>query len=338
MIRGYFYQPNSSRVQEAIARLNDSHIAVYADDECVCESSVETLQVSAHLPGQASELTFTDGARFVPLDVAHRWSFQSGKSSLLAKLESNLVLIVCALVATPVLLYALLFKLVPGIAVTAVQTVPDAVVEQMGQQSMALIERTVLLPSDLSEKEQAAVEQLWLDTVSQLDLSAQKYRVDVYRSEHFGANAFALPHGQVVVTDELARLLADNPDALRAILLHEIGHVERMHSVRLASQAAVASIAIAMLVGDMDIVAEVVLGSGSALLDLQFSQNMEWEADNYALAQLHRLGYSGEHFAQALESLAELGEEHEQSWLKYLSTHPSLQERIEHARSYTPSP
>ncbi|TMP35548.1 M48 family metallopeptidase [Pseudoalteromonas rubra] len=338
MIRGYFYQPNSSRVQEAIARLNDSHIAVYTDDECVCESSVETLQVSAHIPGQASELTFTDGARFVPLDVAHRWPFQSNKRSLLAKLESNLALIVCALVATPALLYALLFKVVPGIAVTAVQTMPDAVVEQMGQQSMVLIERTVLSPSALSEKEQAAIERLWLDTVAQLDLSAQKYRIDVYHSEHFGANAFALPHGQVVVTDELATLLADNPDALRAILLHEIGHVERMHSVRLASQAAVASIAIAMLVGDLDIVAEVVLGSGSALLDLQFSKKMEWEADNYALAQLHRLGYSGEHFAQALESLAKLGETHEQNWLKYLSTHPSLQERIEYARSYTASP
>ncbi|AZZ99071.1 M48 family metallopeptidase [Pseudoalteromonas sp. R3] len=338
MIRGYFYQPNSSRVQEAVARLSDSHIVIYVNDESVCESSVETLTVSAHLPGQASELTFTDGARFVPLDVSYRWAFQSGKSSLLATLESNLALIVCALVATPVLLYALLFKLVPGIAVTAVQTMPDAVVEQMGQQSMVLIERTVLSPTELSEEEQAVIEQLWQDTVAQLDLSAQKYRVDVYHSEHFGANAFALPHGQVVVTDELARLLADNPDALRAILLHEIGHVERMHSVRLASQAAVASIAIAMLVGDMDIVAEVVLGSGSALLDLQFSQDMEWEADNYALAQLHRLDYSGEHFAQALESLAGLGETDEQNWLKYLSTHPSLQERIEHARNYTPSP
>ncbi|MCF2910124.1 M48 family metallopeptidase [Pseudoalteromonas sp. DL2-H2.2] len=338
MIPGYFYQPNSSRVQEAVARLSGNQVAIYAGDECLRETMQDTLSVSAHLPGQASELTFTDGARFVPLDVTHRWSFQSGKSSLLASLESNLVLIVCALVATPVLLYALLFKLVPEIAVTAVEAMPDAVVEQMGQQSMVLIERTALSPSELSAEQQQAVRDLWQDTLAQLDLSADKYRIDVYRSDHFGANAFALPHGQVVVTDELALILAEHPDALRAILLHEIGHVERMHSVRLASQAAVASIAIAMLIGDMDIVAEVVLGSGSALMDLQFSQNMEWEADNYALAQLARLGYSGEDFAQALESLVSLDEDEEHSWLKYLSTHPSLQERIEHARTYTPSP
>lgn len=335
MIKGYFYLPNSSRVQEAYVRLGDEHIAVYAEDDCVFESTLTAVNVASHLPGQASELTFADGARFVPHDVAYRWSFQQRKSGLLARLESNLALILCAVVATPVLLYALLFKLVPGIAVTAVQTMPDAVVEQMGQQSMVLIERTVLSPSELSAQEQQAVFTLWHDTVSQLGLSAEKYRIDVYRSDHFGANAFALPHGQVVVTDELARRLADHPDALRAILLHEIGHVERMHSVRLASQAAVASIAIAMLVGDMDIVAEVVLGSGSALLDLQFSQNMEWEADNYALMQLERLGYSGEDFAQALESLASLDEKQSQSWLKYLSTHPSLEERIEHARNHT---
>ncbi|MCG7536467.1 M48 family metallopeptidase [Pseudoalteromonas sp. OOF1S-7] len=338
MIRGYFYQPNSSRVQESTARLSDSRVAIYAGDECVYETTPEALSVSAHLPGQASELIFADGARFVPLDTRYRWPFQRRNSALLARLESNLALIVCALVATPVLLYVLLFKLVPTIAVTAVQAMPEAVVEQMGQQSMVLIEQTVLSPSELSGDQQQAVRDLWHETLSQLGLSTDKYRIDLYRSDHFGANAFALPHGQVVVTDELALRLTEHPGALRAILLHEIGHVERMHSVRLASQAAVASIAIAMLVGDMDIVAEVVLGSGSALMDLQFSQNMEWEADNYALQQLERLGYSGEDFAQALESLALLDEEQAQSWLKYLSTHPSVQQRIEHAKNYASSP
>jgi Zn-dependent protease with chaperone function len=55
------------------------------------------------------------------------------------------------------------------------------------------------------------------------------------------ANAFALPNGRVVVTDELVELLKNDSDALRAVLLHEIGHVQHHHSIRLAAQAAVSN-------------------------------------------------------------------------------------------------
>ncbi len=159
-------------------------------------------------------------------------------------------------------------------------------------------------------------------------------------SDYFSANAFALPNGQVVVTDELVELLKNEPDALRAILLHEIGHVQHHHSIRLAAQAAASTVVFAVIFGDLEGILEVVLGSGSSFLQQAFSRDMEQEADEYAIKNLLKLGYSNHDFADAIEALEKNLKAREgtydETWLKYLSTHPSSQERIEYARQYKP--
>ena len=143
----------------------------------------------------------------------------------------------------------------------------------------------------------------------------------------------------MIVTDELVILLKDKPDALRAILLHEIGHVEYHHGIRLAAQATASTIVLAVIFGDLEGITEVVLGSSSSFLQQAFSRDMEREADKYAIEKLIALGYSNDDFADAIQALQNKLDEQAQldeSWLKYLSTHPSSQERIDFARQYTP--
>lgn len=48
-----------------------------------------------------------------------------------------------------------------------------------------------------------------------------------------GANAFALPDGTLVVTDELVELAGDNDDEVLAVLAHELGHIHERHGLRL---------------------------------------------------------------------------------------------------------
>jgi len=83
-----------------------------------------------------------------------------------------------------------------------------------------------------------------------------------------------------------------------------------------------------------------VLGSGSSFLQQAFSRDMEQEADEYAIKNLLKLGYSNHDFADAIEALENNLKAQEatldDTWLKYLSTHPSSQERIEYARQYKP--
>ena len=46
----------------------------------------------------------------------------------------------------------------------------------------------------------------------------------------FGANAFALPSGKIIVTDQLASLL--NDEQIVGVLAHELGHVVYRHGMR----------------------------------------------------------------------------------------------------------
>jgi Zn-dependent protease with chaperone function len=46
-----------------------------------------------------------------------------------------------------------------------------------------------------------------------------------------GANAFALPGGTVIATDQFIQL-SENDDEIIAVLAHEIGHVRHQHSLR----------------------------------------------------------------------------------------------------------
>src|SRR5207237_8201829 len=61
------------------------------------------------------------------------------------------------------------------------------------------------------------------------------YRLELRACPGSGPNAFALPGGVVVLTDELVRL-AQSADQLSAVMAHEIGHLRARHALRAALQ------------------------------------------------------------------------------------------------------
>jgi Zn-dependent protease with chaperone function len=107
----------------------------------------------------------------------------------------------------------------------------------------------------------------------------------------------------------------------------------------MAAQAAAGAIAFAMIFGDLEGFAEVVLGTGSTILQQRFSQDMEKEADEFALQHMKQHGIDPKEFAKALEIIVEqagieLENDEEGAWSKYLSTHPSIKSRIDYANAF----
>ncbi|MEJ2445529.1 MAG: DUF898 family protein [Exilibacterium sp.] len=164
-----------------------------------------------------------------------------------------------------------------------------------------------------------------------------------------------------IVTDDLVKLLEQNPDAILSVLLHEIGHVEHQHSLKLVAQ----SMATSVFFGDIEGAGEIIIGAGSSLLQNAFSRDMEAEADEFAFSRLIELGISPAVFADALQALIHAtnragssavgaqskepeqaetpsqsegkstgtsAEDNEPTLLEYLSTHPLSRDRIETAR------
>ena len=339
-ILGCYYFPNSSQYQQCSAVVTDQQVQLIDEQQQVLLSApIARCQLDSPLPGIASELSFTEGGRFVPQDIHFRWPFAVKKQGLTERLEKNKALILLAVILTPLLLWFILYRAIPTVAVYSVSLASANTVENMGEQAFTVIKKVALEPSTLSADKQATLQSQWHSMLTKLNLDTTKFRLSFYQSDYLSANAFALPHGRVVVTDELVELLNDKPDALRAILLHEIGHVEYHHGIRLTAQAAASSIVLAVIFGDLEGITEVVLGSGSSFLQQAFSRDMEREADQYAIEKLIALGYSNHDFADAIEALQTSLDDKaklDSNWLKYLSTHPSSQERIDNAKQYNP--
>ena len=146
----------------------------------------------------------------------------------------------------------------------------------------------------------------------------------VFRSgQAVGANAFALPTGTIVVTDELIRVIED-PHELESILAHEIGHVIGRHSLRQLIQGSTIALVMMAVTGDISAVAAMSGALPVMLTETYYSREFEREADQYAYDYLSARGISGKHFVRILDRIAGSG-----ATVGFLSTHPSVDERVQ---------
>ncbi|NRA60006.1 MAG: M48 family metallopeptidase [Psychrobium sp.] len=336
LIQGIYYYPASSKAESAELQVTGKNISLHYQQQCILNVHISDVKIGDLIPGVACEVNFGDGGKFVADDASVRIA---ASSSTLERLEKNKPLILAAIFLVPLLMWFNLTVVMPKIADSTVPFLPDSVSENMGEQVFSIIKKTMLEPSELPLEQQDKVKQQWSDAVSQLGLSTEKFKLHVFASDFFGANAFALPDGTVVITDDLLTRLDDKPDAIVAILLHEIGHVEHQHSLRMVAQSVSTAVVLAVIFGDIEGIGEVLLGTGSTLLQNAFSRDMEREADDYALNHLVVLGLKPAAFAEAMESFLDIKEkQNEESsggkFLKYLSTHPDTKERIKHAKEF----
>ena len=145
-------------------------------------------------------------------------------------------------------------------------------------------------------------------------------------------NAFALPGGPILVTDDLIRE-ARSPDELSAVIAHEVSHIEKRHVM----QAVWRSLGIGLLLdavvgGGSGAGQQAVILAGQAT-DLRYGRDAESEADRRGQDLLHALGLSSKGMAPFFARLdgREAGEVGDAA--EFLSTHPDSRRRAAAARS-----
>lgn len=134
-------------------------------------------------------------------------------------------------------------------------------------------------------------------------------------------NAFALPGGHVIVYTGLLRETR-NANELAAILAHEASHVEKRHALRNIIHALGWRAVLAVVLGDFS--GGIWGGMAERLGDVNYSRDLEREADREALLMLRRAGVSAAGMLPFFERMAE----HETADAGIWATHPSSQERI----------
>lgn len=162
-----------------------------------------------------------------------------------------------------------------------------------------------------------------------LQMDGHRFDVKVYLTKD--VNAFAMADGTIRIYSGLMRMM--NDQELLFVIGHEMGHVIHKH-IRKKLILAYAASALrkgvaAQQEGNAGEIARSALGGFvQKLLNAQFSQQEEREADDYGLTflQQHRQ-LDGEASVTALQKLAGLGKNHH-----FLSSHPAPAKRAARLR------
>ena len=183
----------------------------------------------------------------------------------------------------------------PWLATQLARWVPLGWETALANHGLAQMDDGMLKPSALPRARQEALRARFQGLTQTLAMAPALQRYPGYAPQWslafrrgMGANAFALPGGTVVLTDEIVQVaerqgLGD--EALAGVLAHEIGHVAYRHTTRMLVQQGVLQMGLELALGDVS----GLLSSGSALLTaMSYSRAHEREADCFALGLMHR--------------------------------------------------
>jgi Zn-dependent protease with chaperone function len=247
---------------------------------------------------------------------------------LVHRLENRLTYIGITLALAIAVLFGVIQYGIPVAARHIAERIPVGMERHMGEQTLAALDEALCTPTTLPVARRDAL----LETFHAFGLRTRAPTVNILfrQCAALGPNAFTLPAGTIIFTDDLVNL-SDDDRQLLGVLAHEIGHVHYRHTLRhLLSNSATALLLI-MLTGDIGSASSLAATLPTLLVQSKFSRAAEIESDDYAIGMLHRANIDPAYLADLLERMtAQGGGDHAPG---FLSTHPQTEARIAKLRN-----
>ena len=170
----------------------------------------------------------------------------------------------------------------------------------------------------------------------------ERFAWEIMLGRDRSVNAFALPGGYLGVHLGLIAVVA-NRDELASVLGHELSHVTQRHIARLMSRQSQQApwMLGAMILGAL--AASKSADAGNALMvggqalalqnQLNFSRDMEREADRVGFGIMTQAGFEAQGFASMFDKLQQASRLNDNGAFPYLRSHPLTTERIADMRS-----
>ena len=165
----------------------------------------------------------------------------------------------------------------------------------------------------------------------------ERFAWEVLLGRDRSVNAFALPGGYMGVNLGLMGVVTSE-DELASVLAHEMSHVTQRHISRLMTQQSrqtpllLASMVLGALAASKspDAANALILGGQAvaAQNQLNFSRDMEREADRVGYGVMTQAGYSGQGFVSMFEKLQQASRINDNGSFPYLRSHPLTTQRI----------
>ena len=327
-VRGQLFDGETARSREAtlqIFRDGSVRLTVEAETRTL---RFDELAIGARLGDTPRSIGLPGGGQFETLDNAGIDAAlrerAAGRRNWIHFLESRLGLVLGATLLVLAAGGAFVVWGVPVLAKQAAFAVSPELSARLEAGTLEILDRSLDpsgLPQERRDELSAHFAEIWSQAPPEHD-----FRLLFRSGGPLGANAFALPSGTILLTDELVGLAARDEEIV-AVLAHEVGHVVHRHGLRQVIQSSLLAIAILLLTGDLSSTSGFVAALPAALAEARFSRDFEREADDYAVAYLSERGIAPAHFAALLTRLSEAAGESEGP-LSFLDSHPATDERV----------
>jgi Zn-dependent protease with chaperone function len=220
----------------------------------------------------------------------------------------------------------------PAVSEQIAYRLPENVLSRLGEVTLNVLDDQLLSASKLKPDRQQALRARF-ENLANEDTHNVRHHILFRDGQSLGANAFALPDGNIVITDQLIAL-AGNDEEIMGVLAHELGHLKYRHSLRMLIQGSVVGFVLAWYIGD---VSSVAAGLPALLLQARYSRDHEREADRYAATVLKANGIPPQRLADMLMRLeashasknTDKKGRADDGVMGYLASHPATRERIE---------
>jgi len=334
-IPGKLYDGKTSRTIDAVFNSDaDGNIRVTQDGHRLISADLDQLKISDRLGNTPRYIHFPGGEKFETCDnpaldglLSH---FAQGSwMDRVHFFETRIQYVLISLAVLLVLIWSGVRYGVPAASKAIAHVLPARTLSYAGTRTLEILDKSVFKPTQLPndrQKNLMAHFRPMLDAYPNLGLE-----IIFRKGGSVGPNAFALPNGVIIFTDEMIQT-ATHDDQLSAVLLHEMGHIIHRHGMRTVIQNSLLGFALLTFTGDVTGSAELFMGLPLFLTQMAYARKFESEADQFALNQLRQAGIPPIHFANLMDRINKkitvLDKESDKDWWSYLSTHPRMEERL----------
>ncbi len=337
MFQGRYYDGHTSLATPVQCEVNADGTLAIRGDNVALQVPRELIEVTPRLARTFRTLRLTGGAQVHSEDndgVDAAFPDRNTIESIADRLERYPYVVAVSVLVVIAVGFALFQIGLPWAAERVAQRIPPAVEKSMGDRALSTLRYYVLKTSGLPTDEERKLQASFADFVKDVP-GAENYRVMFFKAPGIGANAFALPGGTIVVTDELMDMIADDDDKqdeFLAVAAHEVGHQQYRHVMRSVLQQSAVAIVTAYFAGDVGSASTVVVAIPTFLLQNHYSRDFETQADDYAFQALAAHGISPRAFANVMREFQkqDAGDDDDTD---YTSTHPLTAERIARAEA-----
>lgn len=332
---GTYFDGKTSAGRRVSVSFNGATVTVRTDEDGFhLEVPPEQFDITAPLGQTTRIITFADGARLETDDhsavsTLEQMVRKNRYSQIVDTLERRWPLVLASLAGIVAAVLVTIHVVIPVMADKASRLVPATILDGASKQTLTMLDARFFSPTTLDRETTTSLEELFNDLLADVGGASLNYRLELRNSPIIGPNAFALPSGTIVITDQLVAL-AEDDRALVGVFAHELAHVEQRHGLRSLFQNAGVFLLISLLVGDVTSITSMAATMPTLLIESGYSREFEEEADLFAGEYMAQKGWGTGSFRDILQSLGrEAGESDVPS---FFLTHPGTDNRLDALR------